>query len=148
MSEDAEPVVTERTIHCYSKEERVIAGGDFSENASEVTAAPSEEASLNSFAWHPSEENILMAIKKNGMLSECIVPDRIAPSWSTQHCLVWPHGGILQCFGRDSGLCKVVEDISIVMQERAVERCYTGKQGLKKLTPLLDPSIISGKFMQ
>jgi len=34
-------------------------------------------ASTLSFAWHPSEESIIMAIGRNGRLAECHVPGNI-----------------------------------------------------------------------
>ena len=44
------------------------------------------------------------------------LPERITPSWSSRHCLLWPQKGILRSFGRETKLCEWIGDISVVMQ--------------------------------
>jgi hypothetical protein len=51
---------------------------------------------ITSFAWHPTEENCLVACRKDGRLAEVHVMERIAPSWSSQHFLMWPQNGTLR----------------------------------------------------
>ena len=56
---------------------------------------------ITSFAWHPQEENLLVASRRDGRLAEVHVMERIAPSWSSQHYLVWPHNGTLRSHGKE-----------------------------------------------
>ena len=60
-----------------------------------------------------------MACRKDGRLAEVHVMERIAPSWSSQHFLVWPHNGTLRSHDRTAQFYTDAEDISLVMQERA-----------------------------
>ena len=75
---------------------------------------------LTSFAWHPTEENCLVGCRKDNRLAEVHVMERISPSWSSQHFLVWPHNGILRSFDKNSTFYDHIQDISILMQKRAI----------------------------
>ncbi len=79
---------------------------------------------ITSFAWHPKEENLLVACRKDGRLAEVHVMERIAPSWSSQHFLVWPQNGTLRSYDKASQFYLEVEDISLRMQHRARTRCF------------------------
>ena len=74
-----------------------------------------------------------------------VIAERITPSWSSRHCLLWPQKGILRSFGRETRLCESIGDISVVMQDRAQQGCYTSKVSKKTLQPILDPPILSGQ---
>lgn len=50
--------------------------------------------------------------------------ERIAPSWSSQHFLVWPHNGTLRSFDKTTEPFIHAEDISVIMQKRASEGCF------------------------
>jgi len=94
MAEDGEPVVTERKIDCHYLE-KIASEGVVEHHVSLECFIESINGSLFleedddgassgdtfSFAWHPSEESVIMAIGKGGKLAECHVPERITPSW-------------------------------------------------------------------
>ena len=118
MSEDGEPAVTERSITLSSNNNSLNGEIISSENDDPDFK---QQGMISSFAWHPNIENNLVAITNAGRLSETIVSERMAPSWSCQSHLSWPHGGILKCFGKDSQLYTEVQDISLTMQQRAAK---------------------------
>ncbi len=65
------------------------------------------------------------------------VCERISPSWSSEHCLMWPHGGKLRSFSPEvTQLFSEIIDISVVMQERV-------KKGYGSLRPLRDNAPIA-----
>ena len=86
-----------------------------------------------SFAWHPHNESVIVAVSKSGKLSQVEVTERIAPSWSAQHCLMWAQGGNLRSCSavfndcddlvfRDTPATRAfreISDISVLMQKRA-----------------------------
>ena len=59
--------------------------------------------------------------------------ERIAPSWSSQHFLVWPHNGTLRSHDRHNQFFTDAEDISIKMQQRARKKCF------KAVKPYINP---------
>ena len=90
MTEDGEPAVTQRMVNVLPLE--------YPDPASFVEEDIDIEGKdvITSFAWHPTEENCLVACRKNNHLAEVHVMERISPSWSSQHFLMWPHNGILR----------------------------------------------------
>ena len=107
------------------------------------TAWPTTPCNLNR---HPTVvtnfPNILLLER---FVNKPSFPERITPSWSSRHCLLWPQKGILRSFGRETKLCESIGDISVVMQDRAQQGCYTSKVSKKTLQPILDPPILSGQ---
>ena len=83
---------------------------------------------ISSFAWHPKEENCLVACRKDGRLAEVHVMERIAPSWSSQHFLVWPHNGTLRSHDKTQQFYSDTQDISLEMQQRAKMNVYKAEQ--------------------
>ena len=69
--------------------------------------------------------------------------ERISPSWSSQHFIVWPHNGILKFYDRKSEFHDHVMDISLSMQKRAYEGCFKPHQRppIKVEDRLLEPHI-------
>ena len=137
MSEDGEPAVTQREVNilplehpdikCYVDEDLEMEGRDI----------------ITSFAWHPKEENCMIACRKDNRLAEVHVMERISPSWSSQHFIVWPHNGILKFYDRKSAFHDHVMDISLLMQKRAFESCFKPLQRppVKVEDKLLEPHI-------
>jgi len=118
MTEDGEPAVTQRAVNVLPLEYPdpvVSVEQDVEIDGKDI---------ITSFAWHPSEENCLVASRKDGRLAEVHVMERIAPSWSSQHFLVWPHNGTLRSHDRHNQFFADAEDISIQMQERAKNKCF------------------------
>ena len=97
------------------------------------------QSPFSGFSWHPKNENLIVAVAKNGRLSavseivtssqtiicqtdvssQVEVTERIAPSWSSEHCLMWPHQGRLTSFSPEvTQLFNEVKDVSVTMQAR------------------------------
>ncbi|TRY68432.1 hypothetical protein TCAL_01366 [Tigriopus californicus] len=102
MIEDGEPAVTERQIQGWSE-------------------ADSPDERYTSFAWHPTDESQILAVVGGEKLSKIHVTERISPSWSANHCLIWPFGGKLRSFSQKSSLFANLQDISVDMQMRALK---------------------------
>lgn len=138
MTEDGEPAVTQRTVNVIPLEHpdpTVPIAEDL-----EV----SERDVITSFAWHPTLDNCLVACRRDGRLAECHAMERISPSWSSQHFLVWPQAGTLRSYDKSMPLfTQVLDDISVTMQERAVHGCYTERRTLASLEPYLDKHILN-----
>ncbi len=63
-----------------------------------------------------------MAVAKSGRLSAVEVTERISPSWSSEHCLMWPHNGMLTSFSPEvTQLFNEITDISVIMQVRCMD---------------------------
>ncbi len=86
---------------------------------------------VTSFVWHPDEENCIVATRKDGRLAECHAMERIAPSWSSQHFLMWPQNGILRSYDKDCQLFDEIDDISLLMKNRAAKGSFTKKHNLQ-----------------
>jgi len=81
-------------------------------------APPREVGGLGAFAWHPSRENTILAVGWKGF-SEWTVSDRLTLNWSARHNLVWSAGRAkLRSLDMWDGQMDL-EDVSIVMEERA-----------------------------
>lgn len=66
-------------------------GADDVEQASvERNIQPFGKAHLSSFAWHPKQENRLMAVLSNGTLRDMTIFERISMEWSSTFKLVMP----------------------------------------------------------
>ena len=93
---------------------------------------------LSSFAWHPTQQNNLVAITKGGRLVQAAVPERITPSWSNRQNLVWPYRGTLRSFDGQSNFFEGLYDISKVMRKRANENVFHNRMNPESLRKQLD----------
>ena len=122
MTEDGDPAVIERDVN-------------FCENNEDIS----------SFAWHPDQGNVLVAVMKTGRLSKVVVPERMTPSWSNTHTLVWPKAGTLRVLSRQSSIYEGIFDVSVLMIERAEQMIYNNEMTCSSLKPHLDNATLEGK---
>jgi len=93
--EDGEPSVTDRIVE-----------------------PPFDLGNIGAFAWHPTQENTLLAVGGGGRFAEWTVSDRLTINWSARHCLVWS-AGRSKLRSAVCGLGSDIDDIAVVMEERA-----------------------------
>ena len=150
-SDDGDPAVTERAIPNYTpitdtsnRGNEGIDTDDFKRLS--VGSESGVGDVITSFSWHPTQQNNLIAITRGGKLFQASVPERITPTWSNHHNLIWPYRGTLRSFDNQSNLydesLSIVNDVSRKMRTRAEQNIFHQKMNPETLSEHLDSGVI------
>ncbi|KAK3770064.1 hypothetical protein RRG08_043220 [Elysia crispata] len=107
-----------------------IYGADDAEQASvERNIQPFGKVHLSSFAWHPTQENRLMAVLPSGTLRDMTIFERISMEWSSSFKLMMPvNKDTLRCIEESENY----GDISALMRKRITLRYGLEVDDIKK----------------
>ncbi|XP_077513332.1 GATOR complex protein mio isoform X1 [Amblyomma americanum] len=98
VADDVEPTMVERTVQPF----------------------PSA-VMVSSFAWHPHDENRMLAVTSGGSTIDYTVFDRITLNWSPPSELVWTQGRkLVHCWDDRDNSYELSGDIAVKMRKRAL----------------------------
>ena len=157
-SDDGDPAVTERSIPRYTPfNDSTHRGNEGNEEDDLKRLSIGSDSGvgdiITSFSWHPTQQNNLIAITRGGKLFQAAVPERITPSWSNHHNLIWPYRGTLRSFDNQSNIydesLSIVNDVSRRMRKRAEQNIFHQKMVPETLREHLDLGVIEAwKWME
>jgi len=106
-TEEGEPAVLERRL-----------APAYSEDIQINTFNP---PNLNSFAWHPTQENLITTIAGLGTMWNSMVFERITLNWSSTSKLGWSDGKkVIHYIDSTDEVYASLDDISLKMKQRAL----------------------------
>ena len=91
---------------------------------------------ITSFSWHQFSDSRMTITSANGDIKDFKIIDRITLNWSPESEIIWTHGKkILQCIDSKDSFYESIDDIAVIMKERAQNGYGLTKNNLWQMFP-------------